>query len=177
VENFPVRAALPPSLLPVSSRRAFAIAVGLLCITALAAAPLRPSSAVIRTLDLAETADWYREKLGFRPVSDTTRVQARSVVMERSGFLLEISEDEKTIGAAEGGAAGSGSVTPQVSYLVPDVDTEVDRLRKERVEIVAEPQDELEGRFRIALIRDNGGRLVELREPLGSGAEFHAEGR
>jgi hypothetical protein len=64
-----------------------------------------------------------------------------------------------------------------VSYLVPDVDTEVDRLRKERVEIVAEPQDELEGRFRIALIRDNGGRLVELREPLGSGAEFHAEGR
>jgi catechol 2,3-dioxygenase-like lactoylglutathione lyase family enzyme len=132
-------------------------------------------------MDLDETVQWYRDKLDFRVVSDLTRVQARTVVLERSGFLLEISEDERLTAAplsaaSDVGVTGSTGI-PTADVLVSDVDAEIDQLRSRGVDIVAEPQDELDGRSRVAFIRDNGGRIVELREPLGSGADFPADGR
>jgi catechol 2,3-dioxygenase-like lactoylglutathione lyase family enzyme len=169
---------------PIGSRHAShprALA-GLLILAAFGGGPLaapapRPSAALIRTMDLDETVAWYRDVLGFRVVSDQTRVQARSVVLERTGFLVEVSEDERGIASPQN-ANGVGAVeAPAVSFLVSDVDAEIDGLRGRQVEILAEPQDDLDGRFRAALIRDYGGRIVELREPVGSGDAFHAEGR
>ena len=171
------------NLLPTWSRiRPALLALALMSagsVPAQAASVPRPSSAVIRTMDLDETVSWYRDKLGFRVVSDQTRVQSRTVVLERSGFLLELDEDDQHTLAGPGPDVDvTGNIaSPAVSVLVPDVDAEVERLRSENVEILSEPQDELDGRFRVSLIQDNGDQIVELREPLGSGADFHAEGR
>jgi catechol 2,3-dioxygenase-like lactoylglutathione lyase family enzyme len=139
----------------------------------------RSSSAVIRTLDLEPTVQWYETHLGFRQVSAESRVHARRVVLERQGFLLEINEDEKTTSqsAPSDVEVTSATGTPVISLLVSDVDREVSRLRKSGVEILQDPEDELDGSFRAALIGDNGRRTVELREPLGFPGSFHPTGR
>lgn len=138
----------------------------------------RPSSASIRTPDFDEAVRWYQDKLGFRLLSTRTLVQERVATLERSGFLLEIAEADHPMPAtARPDIDATGATrSPVVSLLVPDVDEEVDRVRKAGVEVLEEPQDELEGGYRVAQIRDNGRHRIELREPLG-GRTFHAEGR
>jgi catechol 2,3-dioxygenase-like lactoylglutathione lyase family enzyme len=134
---------------------------------------------VLRTLDLDPTVQWYERNLGFRQVSVDSQVQARRVVRERQGFLLEVSEDEKMTPQQPRTDVETTSATgqPVVSLLVPDVDREVARLRRSGVEILQEPEDELAGSFRVAQISDYGHRIVELREPLGSPGSFHPTGR
>ena len=65
---------------------------------------------------------------------------------------------------------------PVVSVLVPDVDMEIERLRKAGVEVLQNPEDELDGRFRTAQIRDNGRHRIELREPIDENG-FNSMGR
>ena len=122
--------------------------------------PARPSSAVVRTEDVEKTAAWYRDRLGFRVTSDRTTVQGRSVVVERNGALLEISEEDAAPQASE------GQPGPSVTLLVEDVDAEVERLRTGGVEILAEPRDDATAHFRVARILDGDGRRVKLREPI-----------
>ncbi|WP_162820366.1 VOC family protein [Microvirga calopogonii] len=139
----------------------------------------RPSSTSIRTPDFDETVGWYQEKLGFRLIGSENFVQGRTAVLERSGFLLEITEvDHLLQPEQEPHATGGVAVTrlPVISLLVPDVDKEVERLRKAGVEILQNPEDELDGRFRTAQIRDNGRHRIELREPIDENS-FHAMGR
>jgi hypothetical protein len=44
------------------------------------------------------------------------------------------------------------------------------------VEVLQNPEDELDGRFRTAQIRDNGRHRIELREPIDENG-FNAMGR
>ncbi len=62
---------------------------------------------------------------------------------------------------------GNVSVTPMpvISLLVPAVDEEVARLRKAGVEVLQNPEDELDGRYRTAQIRGNGRHRIELPNP------------
>ncbi len=136
----------------------------------------RPSSTSIRTPDFDETVAWYRDKLGFRLLSTRTFVQERIALMERGGFLLEITEIDHSMPGVDADTTAATSV-PVISFLVQDVDEEVDRLRAQGVTILEEPQDELEGEYRSAQIRDNGRHRIELREPLGSRDSFNPEGR
>lgn len=139
----------------------------------------RPSSASIRTPDFDESVQWYQNKLGFRLLATRTLVGGRVAVLERSGFLLEIAEADHPMPVTpeqEVQATGAATRFPVVSLLVPDVDQEVARLREKGVDILEEPQDDLESAYRVAQIRDNGRHRIELREPLGGGT-FHAEGR
>ncbi len=139
----------------------------------------RPSSASIRTPDFDESVQWYRDKLGFRLLSTRTLVGGRVAVLERSGFLLEIAEADHPMPVTpeqEVRVTGAATRFPVVSLLVPDVDQEVARLRQEGVDILEEPEDDLESAYRVAQVRDNGRHRIELREPLGGGT-FHAEGR
>jgi catechol 2,3-dioxygenase-like lactoylglutathione lyase family enzyme len=178
----------------VRPRRRFGIGLlqsllGLLLIAIVVAAPVtrveaasapRPSSGSIRTPDFDESLRWYQEKLGFRLISEQSFVPGRTAVLERSGFLLEISEaDHAPPQSGEPNATGTVAVTrvPVISLLVPDVDTEVARLEGAGVEVLQAPEDELEGSYRIAQIRDNGRHRIELREPLGSPGAFNASGR
>jgi hypothetical protein len=97
--------------------------------------------------------------------------------MERSGFLLEINEADHIL-PSEPDTTATVQVTraPVVSVLVPDVDMEIERLRKAGVEVLQNPEDELDGRFRTAQIRDNGRHRIELREPIDENG-FNSMGR
>ena len=138
----------------------------------------RPSSASIRTPDFDESVRWYRDTLGFRLLDSESLVQGRKAVLERSGFLLEVSEADHIL-PQEPEATASVQVTPVpvVSLLVPDVDREVRRLEKAGVDILQPPQDDLDGTYRTAQIRDNGRHRIELREPLDDPSRFHPMGR
>jgi len=133
------------------------------------------SSAAIRTGDVDETVRWYRDVLGFRVIADRTLVQGRSVVLERGGMLLEVAEAAETTRAQTASARTQDPETtaafaaPILSLLVDDVDAEVERLRGLGAIVAAEPDDDLEGRFRTAWISDRDKRIVELREPLSGG--------
>lgn len=138
----------------------------------------RSSSVSIRTPDFDDTLRWYEDKLGFRLIANRSLVAGRTAVMERSGFLLEIAEaDHPPVSSPDTDAQNRPRATgfPVISLLVPDVDKEVSRLRKMGVEVLQDPQDELDGRYRAAQIRDNGRHRIELREPLGD--DFYATGR
>jgi catechol 2,3-dioxygenase-like lactoylglutathione lyase family enzyme len=138
----------------------------------------RPSSASIRTPDFDESVGWYRDKLGFRLLGSQNLVAGRKAVLERSGFLLEISEADHIL-QQEPESTASIQVTPVpvVSLLVPDVDREVRRLEAANVDILQPPQDDLDGTYRTAQIRDNGRHRIELREPLDDPSRFNPMGR
>lgn len=141
-----------------------------------ASAP-RQSSASIRTPDFDESLRWYQDKLGFRLIADQNFVQGRTAVLERSGFLLELSEVDHILQESRDPHATSGvTPVPVISILVPDVDREIAHLRKAGVEVLQEPADELDGRYRTAQIRDNGRHRIELREPIDENG-FNAMGR
>ncbi|MBA1158506.1 VOC family protein [Microvirga mediterraneensis] len=143
------------------------------------AATSRPSSTSIRTPDFDETLSWYQDKLGFRLIGSENFVQGRRAVLERSGFLLEVTEVDHLLQQDQDpDATGGVAVTrlPVISLIVPDVDKEVSRLRKAGVDILQAPEDELDGRFRTAQIRDNGRHRIELREPIDENG-FNAMGR
>jgi catechol 2,3-dioxygenase-like lactoylglutathione lyase family enzyme len=145
-----------------------------------AAPATRPSSGSIRTPDFDESLRWYQDKLNFRLISEKSFVPGRTAVLERGGFLIEITETDHAAAQPQDPAAtGAIEVTraPVVSLLVPDVDQEVARLQDAGVDILQTPEDELEGHYRIAQIRDNGRHRIELREPLGSTSTFNLEGR
>ncbi len=141
--------------------------------------PPHSSSTSIRTPDFDESVRWYQDKLGFRMVGSTNFVQGRTAVLERSGFLLEVTEVDHVLQETSGphGRAAGVTETPVISLLVPDVDREIARLRKAGVEVLQDPRDELDGRYRIAQIRDNGRHRVELREPIDESGGFNPMGR
>nr|WP_279306625.1 VOC family protein [Microvirga solisilvae] len=137
----------------------------------------RQSSTSIRTPDFDESVRWYQDKLGFRLIADQNFVQGRSAVLERSGFLVEVTEvDHLLQETRDPHATGNVTSVPVISILVPDVDEEIARLSKAGVEVLQEPADELDGRYRTAQIRDNGRHRIELREPINEGG-FNATGR
>jgi hypothetical protein len=51
--------------------------------------------------------------------------------------------------------------------LEKDVDPEVARLEQQGVAVAAGLEDALDERCRVALVRNSGGRVVKVREPLG----------
>jgi catechol 2,3-dioxygenase-like lactoylglutathione lyase family enzyme len=143
------------------------------------ASPPRSSSASIRTPDFDESVRWYQDKLGFRLIGSQSLVPGRRAVLERSGFLLEVTEVDHLLETNQDPhATGNVSATPLpvVSFLVPDVDREIERLRRAGVEVLQNPEDELDGRYRTAQIRDNGRHRIELREPIDENG-FNAMGR
>jgi catechol 2,3-dioxygenase-like lactoylglutathione lyase family enzyme len=133
------------------------------------------SSAAFRTDDVDAAVRWYRDNLGFRVIADRTLVAGRSVVLERRGRLLEITESVDAAQAAAEAAdvrdpeTTAGVAAPVLSLLVDDVDAEVERLRARGATVLAEPDDDLDGRFRTSWISDIDRRILELREPLSGG--------
>jgi catechol 2,3-dioxygenase-like lactoylglutathione lyase family enzyme len=140
----------------------------------------RPSSTSIRTPDFDESVKWYQDKLGFRLIATQNFVPGRTAVLERAGALIEVTEvDHVAPPLQEPHATGGVEVTrvPVISMLVPDVDEEIERLSKAGVDILQMPQDDIEGTYRTAQIRDNGRHRIELREPIDERGGFNPTGR
>jgi catechol 2,3-dioxygenase-like lactoylglutathione lyase family enzyme len=121
----------------------------------------KPASSVIVTQDPDKTVQWYCDYLQFEQVSRYSGVRGQVAVLQRSGALLEVQEDEHSTAGA-----GAGESAISFKLLVENVDQEVHRLKAQGVEILAGPRDRLDHGFRGALIRDVDGRVVGLREPL-----------
>ncbi|WP_457092140.1 VOC family protein [Microvirga sp. P5_D2] len=140
----------------------------------------RPSSVAIRTPDFDESVKWYQDKLGFRLIATQSFVPGRTAVLERAGALIEVTEvDHIAPPLQEPHATGGVAVTPVpvISLIVPDVDEEIERLSKAGVDILQMPQDDIEGTYRTAQIRDNGRHRIELREPIDESGGFNPTGR
>jgi len=154
------------------------LASGSISVLAQPSSTANARSASIRTPDFDESVRWYQDKLGFRFISSTSFVQGRTAVLERSGFLLEVTEVDHVLPEAGGSQDPRTQVTrtPVISLIVPDVDREVASLRKAGVEVLQDPEDDLDGRYRTAQIRDNGRHRIELREPIDEGG-FNPTGR
>lgn len=124
-------------------------------------------SRVLRSSDVDATAAWYRDQLGFRLVADRPTVKGRVLVLAHRGALLELAEaDQPTVPAPTDVETTASVARLPVSVLVADVDAEVARLKSANVLVLSDPDDDLDGRFRTAHVRDGDGRTVELREPL-----------
>lgn len=163
----PLLRSLAPALL--------ALTVALPFGTAVRAEPAPAIDArALRSIDVDATAAWYRDKLGFRVVADRTTVQGRLVVLTRRGALVEIAEADVPAAPRPTDVETTASVMPQpVEVLVSDVDEEIEGLKGRGVLVLADPDDDLDGRFRTAWVRDPDGRTVALKEPL-SGRSGHA---
>jgi catechol 2,3-dioxygenase-like lactoylglutathione lyase family enzyme len=133
----------------------------------------------IRTPDFDEAVRWYQDKLGFRLLSTRSGVHERTALLDRGGFLLEVTEADHPMPPVPNPDPQTTAATsvPVITFLVPDVDEEVSRLKARGVDILEEPKDELQGEYRTAQIRDNGRHRIELREPLGSRGSFNPDGR
>lgn len=159
------------------------IAIGIGSVTvawAQAASAARPKSSSLRTPDFDATLSWYQDKLGFRLIADRSFVSGRQAVLERGGFLLEVSEVDHVLTEAQDPHATSAvpvTRVPVISVLVPDVDAEVAKLEAKGVDILQVPEDDIQSNYRVAQIRDNGRHRIELREPLGDPGGFNATGR
>lgn len=140
----------------------------------------KPGSVSIRTPDFDESVGWYQDKLGFRLIATQNFVSGRTAVLEKAGALIEMTEVDHVIAAPqEPHATGGLAVTPVpvISVIVSDVDEEVERLAKAGIDILQMPQDDLEGTYRTAQIKDNGRHRIELREPLDEAGGFNPTGR
>nr|WP_246728547.1 VOC family protein [Microvirga terricola] len=158
---------LLPTALPVSD-------------TALAesAPTVRSGSVSIRTADFTESVQWYQDHLDFRLITIRNTAPERMAVLERGSFLLEITEaDHPAPAHAAGDREARVTHFPVITLLVQDVDEEIERLETQGVEILEEPEDDLDGSYRTAQIKDNGRHRIELREPLGSPASIDSNGR
>jgi catechol 2,3-dioxygenase-like lactoylglutathione lyase family enzyme len=147
--------------------------------TALAEGALssRPGSVSIRTADFGETLRWYQDNLDFRLIALRSTAPERTAVLERGSFFLEITEaDHPAPMHATGDRSARVTSYPVLSLLVSDVDDEIERLEARGVEILELPEDDLDGSYRTAQIKDNGRHRIELREPLGSPASVNSNG-
>jgi catechol 2,3-dioxygenase-like lactoylglutathione lyase family enzyme len=140
--------------------------------TPMGATQMRTSSAAIETADVDKAVGWYRDNLGFRVAGERSTVHGRRVVLARESMLIEVAEHDAPVPRAMVTDVDTTASLPgqSLSLLVADVDAEIERLSTRGVTILAEPDDELDGRFRTGWIRDSEGRAIELREPLGQGS-------
>ncbi len=139
------------------------------------------SSVSIRTPDFDASVKWYRDTLGFRLITTQSATPDRTAVLERTGALIQITEvDHAAVTVQEEPHATGGfdaMEAPVLSLLVPDVDKEVEQLAKAGVDILQMPQDDIEGTYRVAQIRDNDRHRIELREPIDEYGAFNPAGR
>lgn len=163
----PLLRSLAPALL--------ALGVALPLAPALRAEPAPAIDArALRSVDVDATAAWYRDKLGFRVVADRATVKGRILVLERRGALVEIAEaDAPPVTRPTDVETTASLAPPPVEVLVRDVDEEIEVLQGRGVLVLADPDDDIDGRYRTAWVRDADGRSVVLKEPL-SGRSGHA---
>lgn len=139
--------------------------------------PAHSGTVSIRTPDFAETSRWYQDNLDFRLIAIRNAAPERTAVLERGSFFLEITEADHPAPAHADGDHANVTHFPVMSLLVADVDDEIERLANRGVDILEQPEDDLDGAYRTAQIKDNGRHRIELREPLGSPASIDSHRR
>jgi catechol 2,3-dioxygenase-like lactoylglutathione lyase family enzyme len=135
-------------------------------------ASVRPHHVALSVPDLDASLAWYRDRLGFRPLTERRYppIRARGIFLERNGFLIELFAREGSTRRDPPQAVVPDELLAQgyrhLGFAVDDVDAAVTALRSRGVEVASPPEDVPELGLRLAFIRDNNGNLIELGSPL-----------
>ena len=125
---------------------------------------------LIQTDDVAATARFYREHLGFRALFETDWYVHLQQAEDESVNLAVLRHDHETI-PREGRGPTRGLI---LTYEVENVDREEARLREAGVPIAQPLRDEPHGQ-RHVVFRDPNGILIDIVTPIAP-AEGHDEG-
>lgn len=129
---------------------------------------VRWSSPVVLVSDVEASAEWYERTLGFKRVGERVDGTSRTILLSRG--LTVISLRPSAVETTGSVAVGRPSVRADLALLVEDVDAAVATLQDEGVPVLSWPQDDRDGRYRLAAIADPDGNPVTLREPLPPGS-------
>lgn len=111
--------------------------------------------------DFAEMADFYGRVLGFEMIVDAASIGYAEFA---AGDAVVAIYDHRMMARVIGEASVKGkSVT---TYDVDDVDGTFERLVSAGAQPVAPPQDQPTWGFRIAVVADPEGNLIEINRPL-----------
>ena len=116
--------------------------------------------------DLATTAAWYRQKLGFHEVKQSASSDGRSraIILDRDGIIVELIHHKL---AASGTTLKKGYKPYliygvfKVGFIVDDVDHTLDRLKANGVPVYNGPFNDDALHMRSFLIRDNEGNIIQ----------------
>ena len=129
---------------------------------------VRWSSPVVLVADVDASAAWYERSLGFRRIGERVDGTSRTVLLSRGVTVISLRPlAVETTGSV---AVRGPSVRADLTLLVDDVDAAVAMLQDEGVPVLSSPQDDRDGRYRLAAIADPDGNPITLREPLPSGS-------
>ena len=110
--------------------------------------------------NLAESVQWYSDKLGLAVVFQTSSGGTEVTVMEGGGLTVELIRDP---------AAQPGPARPELlhgvykaGFLVKHFDTTVEELRARGVTIAFGPFTATDQQRANVLIRDNAGNLIQI---------------
>lgn len=132
---------------------------------------LRPLHLGVSVPDLDAAIDWYREMLGFEPISDKyfAQLPARIAFMQHGEFKLELFEVEGATPLPEDRRVPNLDIrthgNKHIAYGVTDLKALMKTLKAKGAD-VAMDLFPMEGDL-VAFIRDNSGNLIELIQEKG----------
>lgn len=124
---------------------------------------------VLMTAHVAETAKFYVDHLGFKPVFDSDWYVHLQSVDDESVNLAILQAGHETIPLAEPARVGG----LLLNFEVDDVDAEYARLKAEGLPILLPLRDEPFGQ-RHFITRDPNGVLIDIVKPIAPSAEYLA---
>jgi methylmalonyl-CoA/ethylmalonyl-CoA epimerase len=132
---------------------------------------LKPLHLGVSVPDLDAAIVWYREMLGFEPISDKyfAQLPARIVFMQQGDFKLELFEVEGAAPLPEERRTPNLDIrthgNKHIAYGTSDLDALMQSLKAKGAD-VAMDLFPMEGDL-VAFIRDNSGNLIELIQENG----------
>lgn len=132
---------------------------------------LRPLHLGVSVPDLDAAIEWYREMLGFEPISDKyfAQLPARIVFMQHGDFKLELFEVEGASPLPEERRTPNLDIrthgNKHIAYGISDLNALMKSLKAKGAD-VAMDLFPMEGDL-VAFIRDNSGNLIELIQENG----------
>jgi methylmalonyl-CoA/ethylmalonyl-CoA epimerase len=157
------------------------IAFVLLCFTTAfaqqpAQSPFPPPTGsyfAISVHDLNATAEWYKQKLGFREVKQSASRDglARAIILEGDGVLVEVVHHKRAVSPRTliKGYKDAYQIYGvfKVGLMVQDVDHTLQRLKANGVAIANGPFNDDALHLRSFFIRDNEGNIIQFFSRLG----------
>jgi methylmalonyl-CoA/ethylmalonyl-CoA epimerase len=132
---------------------------------------LKPLHLGVSVPDLDAAIEWYREMLGFEPISDKyfAQLPARIVFMQHGDFKLELFEVEGASPLPEERRTPNLDIrthgNKHIAYGISDLNALMKSLKAKGAD-VAMDLFPMEGDL-VAFIRDNSGNLIELIQENG----------
>ena len=133
--------------------------------------PITPLHVGVSVADMDASIAWYREYLGFEPISDTYMppLKCRLVFIRNGNFEIELLRHDDSIPLPDERLMPDDDIrtqgTKHICFAHPDVAGFLTELKAKGVEVVLGPQVMPDGKT-MGYIHDNNGTLIEFVQPL-----------